>query len=177
MPYIIAFVVIVVIGVSFAFFQKSDTVVETTDTTAARTEETIPTEPTTPTDSVATEPAPTPTNATPETPTSKPEVVAQTSDYNDGSYTTSVTYMTPKKDEYALDITLTLANDVVVDADIVYTKGAEKDPNAQRFEAAYEAVVIGKDIDTLNLSRVGGASLTTGAFNNALAKIKLDAGA
>jgi len=169
MPYIIAFVVIVVVGVSFTLFQNSKPAEETTDT-AIRVEEKLPEENNAPTDSIATEPAP-------ETPTAKPEVTADAPDYNDGSYTTSVTYTTPKNDEYSLDITLTIANDVVVDTNVVYSQGAEKDPNAQRFDKAYEALVIGKDMDAISLSRVGGASLTTGAFNNALAKIKYDAGA
>lgn len=174
MPYIIAFVVIVVIGVSYTLFQNSKPGGETADTTAIRVEETIPEDNTAPTDSVAAEPVP---ETTVSTPTTKPEVVADAPDYVDGTYTTAVTYTTPKNDEYLLDITLTIANDVVVDADVVYSQGAEKDPNAQRFEAAYEAQVIGKDMDAISLSRVGGASLTTGAFNNALAKIKYDAGA
>ena len=170
MPYIIAFVVIVVIGVSYTLFQNSKPIDETTDTTAIRVEETLPEDNTASTDSVATEPAP-------ETPTTKPEVVADAPDYVDGTYKTSVTYTTPKKDEYLLDVTFTIANDIVTDTNIVYSQGAEKDPNAQRFEKAYEALVIGKDMDAISLSRVGGASLTTGAFNNALAKIKYDAGA
>lgn len=181
MPYIIALAVLVVIGVGFALFQNSNTEKESLDTTAITVEERIPAETATTTDFVATEPTPeTPTipvDTIVSTPTTKPEIVVGALDYVDGTYTTAVTYMTPKKDEYLLDVTFTIANDVVIDTDIVYSQGAEKDPNAQRFEAAYEAVVIGKDIDTLNLSRVGGASLTTGAFNKALANIKLDAGA
>ncbi len=37
---------------------------------------------------------------------------------------------------------------------------------------AYESQVIGKKLDAIKLSRVGGASLTTGGFNDALAKVK-----
>ncbi len=109
-----------------------------------------------------------------ETNTPTTEVATQTNDYQNGAHQTTVTYLTPIKAEYMLEVSLTLENDIVTDAQITYSQGAEKDPNAQRFEAAYRTEVIGKDIDTLNLSRVGGASLTTGAFNNALTAIKTD---
>lgn len=143
MPYIIAVLVLAVIGIGFTFFKTS------------------------------TQPA----SETPIVETSTPttEVASQTVDYKNGVHTAAVTYLTPIKAEYKLEVSLTLANDVVTDAQIIYSQGAEKDPNAQRFEAAYRTEVIGKDIDTLNLSRVGGASLTTAAFNNALMNIKTDA--
>lgn len=190
MPYIIALAVLVVVGVGFALFQNSNTEQESLDTNAITVEERIPAETATPTDSVATEPAPqpeqddnvaeeipVPTNTVIETPTPEPVVVVPSSDYADGSYTTSVTYKTPERDEYSMDVTLTIANDKVIDSNIVYGQKAIKDSNVKRFNSAYEAQVIGKDMDTISLSRVGGASLTTKAFNNALAKIKLDAGA
>lgn len=145
MPYIIAVLAIVVIAIGFTFLQPNKKPV---------TEET------------------TRTTAT-NTPTT--EVVTQTNDYQNGAHVATITYLTPIKNEYRLDVSLILENDIVTDAQIIYSQGAEKDPNAQRFETAYRTEVIGKDIDTINLSRVGGASLTTGAFNNALADIKTDA--
>ncbi len=147
MPYIIAIIIILVMGIGFTLFQSS----KTTDATTS----------------------PTTTASTPAT-TAESETIA-TADYKDGTYTTTTTYRTPKQDEYQLEVTLIVANDTITDSQIVYSQGAEVDPNAQRFDAAYRAEVIGKDIDTLNLSRVGGASLTTGAFNKALEAIKTDA--
>lgn len=153
MPYVVGAIVLIVVAVGFTFIRNGS--------------DTAP---------VATQPVETEVmQETSELVDNVPAPVA--SDYTDGSYTTSVTYFTPMQSEYHLDVTLTLASDVVVDANIVYSNGAEKDPNAQRFEAAYQAEVIGMDIDSLNLSRVGGASLTTGAFNDALAKIKVQADA
>lgn len=153
MPYVVGAIVLIVVAVGFTFIRNGS--------------DTAP---------VATQPVETEVmQETSELVDNVPAPVA--SDYTDGSYTTSVTYFTPMQSEYHLDVTLTLASDVVVDASIVYSNGAEKDPNAQRFEAAYQAEVIGMDIDSLNLSRVGGASLTTGAFNDALAKIKVQADA
>jgi hypothetical protein len=144
MPYIIAILVVAILGVGFTFFQASKS-----DTPAPATKETsVPT-----------------TNTT----------AAGAASYKSGSHATKVTYMTPARSEYVLDVTLILENDIITDAQITYSQGAEKDPNAAKFEAAYRTEVIGKDIDAINLSRVGGASLTTGAFNNAVANIKNDA--
>lgn len=148
MPYIIAIIAIVVIGLGFTLFQSKNTDPVTTTTT----EETIE--------------------------LTEAPIVTDTqtaADYQDGTYTTDVTYQTPKRDEYGVNVSLTLTKDIVTDAKVIYSNGAEKDPNAAKFEAAYKTEVIGKDIDTLNLARVGGASLTTAAFNNALVKIKADA--
>ncbi len=143
MPYIIAVLVIAVLGIGFTLLQSNK--VEETPTPVVQEV------------------------AVPNTETTT------TNDYRDGSHTTKVTYLTPMKSESILDVTLMVTNDIVTDAQIVYSQGAENDPNAQRFETAYRTEVIGKDIDTLNLSRVGGASLTTSAFNEALANIKTDA--
>jgi hypothetical protein len=111
------------------------------------------------------------------TPTKETDTTTNTTtnDYQDGAYEADVTYLTPARSEYLLDVSLTLTKDVVTGVNITYSQGAEKDPNAAKFEAVYKTQVIGKDIDTLNLSRIGGASLTTGAFNNALATIKTNA--
>lgn len=120
------------------------------------------------TDMVATEATPTEV-ATRETSGEATPVIA------DGAHTTSVTYLTPARDEYLLDITLTTENGIIVDANIVYSQGSEIDPNAQRFEAAYKEVVIGQPIAGLEVSRVGGASLTSAAFNQALENIRSEA--
>lgn len=45
----------------------------------------------------------------------------------------------------------------------------------RRFAEAVPAVVVGRDIDTVNLDRVAGNSHTTAGFNNALEKIKAEA--
>jgi hypothetical protein len=144
MPYIIALILIVVLGIGFTLFQQNKT----------------------------TTPEPTAQEITTPATDAIPGSVA---DYKDGQHKTQVTYQTPKRDVYLMDVSLTVVNDIVTDAEIAYSQGAEKDPNAQKFDAAYRVEVIGKDIDSINLSRVGGASLTTGAFNNALANIKADA--
>ncbi len=109
-----------------------------------------------------------------ETTTEVPAAMTQGT-YRNGAHTASATYTTPKRSEYKIDVSLTLTDDTVTDAAIVYAQGSENDKNAQRFEQAYKTEVIGKKLDEINLSRVGGASLTSNAFNDAVAKIKTEA--
>ncbi len=84
------------------------------------------------------------------------------------------TYLTPRRDEHTVDVTLTIADGIVTDAEVTFDgkpAGEVSNGTQGRFLAAYEAEVIGKPVANINLSRVGGASLTTGAFNEAVAKI------
>ena len=98
------------------------------------------------------------------------------STYRDGIYTTDVSYQVPSGQFEPVKVTITLDNDIITDVELKFEGivGTSR-LNQAKFVGAYEPLVIGKDIDSLNLSRVGGASLTTGAFNNALQKIKADA--
>jgi hypothetical protein len=87
--------------------------------------------------------------------------------------TESANYFTPARTEHKVTVVLTLEGDVVVDSNVLYNDlETYSDPNQQLFDEAYKPLVVGKTLDQISLSRVGGASLTTGAFNDALAKIK-----
>jgi hypothetical protein len=110
-------------------------------------------------------------NPVDETPTSlddsTPEVVAAR------TFTGSGTYLTPARSSHKLDVTLTIEAGVVTAAEVVYDDGdGFSNPNQERFDGAYEAQVIGKSLSEISLSRVGGASLTTAAFNEAVAEIR-----
>jgi hypothetical protein len=88
------------------------------------------------------------------------------------TFTEKVSYLTPARTEHKMDITLTVDAGVVTDASIVYDEGEGfSNQHQERFDAAYKAEVIGKTLSEISLSRVGGASLTTTAFNDAVAKI------
>lgn len=170
MAYLVALVLVVIGGAAFYFFGNNQPTTETIDSVpVVENVESVP----------QAEPAVTDEPVLQEEVVTEETVVASDEkplgDYTDGTYTTDVTYLTPKRDTYGMRVSLTLSQDIVTGATITYSDGAEKDPNAARFEAAYRAQVIGKDIDTINLSRVGGASLTTNAFNNAVSEIKSDA--
>ncbi len=157
MPIVVAIlgIIIVVLG-AVVFLSPEPTSTPTETTTASqeanRTEEMQASEEA----AIATNPNPTPDSAlTPET------------------VTESATYLTPARTEHKVTVVLTLEGDVVTDANVLYNDAETySDPNQELFDNAYQPLVVGKTLDQISLSRVGGASLTTGAFNDALAKIK-----
>lgn len=95
--------------------------------------------------------------------------------YTDGTYTAEGSYISPAGEE-SVKVELTLAGDVVTA--VTVTPEAD-DPTAtsyqQKFASGISDEIVGKDIDTLDVSRVSGSSLTSGGFNQALATIKADA--
>jgi hypothetical protein len=89
------------------------------------------------------------------------------------TYTGSGTYLTPARTSHKIDVTLTVEGGIVTNADVVYDGGAGfSNPNQERFDGAYKAQVVGKSLSEISLSRVGGASLTSAAFNEAVASIR-----
>jgi len=96
-------------------------------------------------------------------------------EYADGSYTADGGYTAPSGPE-SITVEITLADDIVTD--VVVTPHATEGNQAKfqgQFADGIAAVVEGKDIDTLEVSRVGGSSLTSGGFNQALEAIKAEA--
>jgi hypothetical protein len=95
-----------------------------------------------------------------------------TSSYNDGSYSQQGIYASPGGQE-VISVALTLKSDIVT---AVTVTTVTADPTATAYEAMFEsgigAVVVGKNITTLNVSHVAGSSLTSLGFNDALTKIK-----
>ncbi|GGK91225.1 hypothetical protein GCM10007382_09160 [Salinibacterium xinjiangense] len=95
--------------------------------------------------------------------------------YADGTYTESGSYQSPNGTE-TVDVTITLGNGIVTDVTVV-GKGESRD--SQRYQGEFingiAAEVVGKNIDTLKVSKVAGSSLTSGGFNSAVDTIKADA--
>lgn len=118
-----------------------------------------------------TTPTVTPTTNTPTEPTT----TATESTYADGTYTMSGAYVSPAGRE-TVTVSVTLANDIITDASFT---GDATNPssvrNQGRFAEGYSALVVGKDIDTVELGVVNGSSLTGIGFNDALTQIKADA--
>jgi uncharacterized protein with FMN-binding domain len=101
--------------------------------------------------------------------------VDTSAEYTDGTYTADGSYNAPSGAE-SITVEITLVDDVVTD--VVVTPHATEGNQAQfqgQFASGIAAEVKGKDIDTLDVSRVGGSSLTSGGFNQALDAIKADA--
>jgi uncharacterized protein with FMN-binding domain len=95
--------------------------------------------------------------------------------YNDGEYTATGDYTSPGGAE-SVTVTLTLTDSVVTALDVT---GSGSTPNAKKFQGEFidniNAVVVGKPIDDVNVSKVAGSSLTSGGFNDAIDQIKDDA--
>jgi len=96
-------------------------------------------------------------------------------EYTDGEYEALGQYVSPAGPS-EVTVAITLEDDVVTD--VLVTPHATEGNSIQfqgQFADGIAAVVVGKDIDTLTVSRVGGSSLTSGGFNDALAQIKAEA--
>jgi uncharacterized protein with FMN-binding domain len=102
---------------------------------------------------------------------------AESADYADGTYTESGEYQAPSGTE-TVEVTVTLADNVVTDVTVV---GDATDPQARLMQGQFiegiAGIVVGRNIDELQVDKVGGSSLTSGGFNAALEKIKDDAAA
>jgi uncharacterized protein with FMN-binding domain len=100
-----------------------------------------------------------------------------TGPYTDGTYTAQGSYQAPSGTE-SVDVTITLKGDVISSVEVV---GNATDPQAKQHQGEFIAgisdVVVGKDIDTIKVDKVGGSSLTSGGFNKAVEEIKADAAA
>ncbi|PWD50810.1 hypothetical protein C8046_09285 [Serinibacter arcticus] len=97
--------------------------------------------------------------------------------YADGSYTATGSYISPGGEE-SVEVTLTLASDVVTDVEVV---SLAEHPNSVRFQGEFidgiADVVEGVPLDELAVDKVAGSSLTSGGFNEAVEIIKGEAGA
>ncbi|HEY4268138.1 MAG TPA: hypothetical protein VGM94_08110 [Galbitalea sp.] len=95
--------------------------------------------------------------------------------YKDGDYSEQGTYASPGGTEL-ISVSLTLKSNVVTALSV---KTVKADPTATQYEAMFEAgvgkIVVGKNLNSLNVTRVSGSSLTSQGFDDALTKIKADA--
>jgi uncharacterized protein with FMN-binding domain len=95
--------------------------------------------------------------------------------YKDGTYSADGTYVSPNGTE-TVGVELTLASGTVTAVKITEHPS---NPNTRKFQGEFSggiaAQVVGKSIDGLSVSKVAGSSLTSGGFNQAVEKIKLEA--
>lgn len=97
------------------------------------------------------------------------------SSYKDGTYTQTGDYVSPGGPE-TVEVTVTLAGGKV--SDVTFTGQATRPISKEKqadFAANYKAMVIGKSIDEVELTKVSGSSLTPKGFNDAIEKIKTEA--
>jgi len=98
-----------------------------------------------------------------------------TGPYTDGTYEASGSYQSPNGTE-SVDVTITLEGDIITEVEVV---GNGESPDSKRYQGEFidgiAAEVVGEDIDDISVDRVGGSSLTSGGFNEAVEEIKAEA--
>lgn len=113
---------------------------------------------------------------TAETPESKSqEEQSQGNEYKDGTYSATGNYVSPGGAE-ELGVQITLKDGVITNAE-VDSKASR--PNSVKFQgmfvSGFKPLVVGKNIDEVQLTKVSGSSLAPGGFNEALEEIKQQA--
>jgi uncharacterized protein with FMN-binding domain len=120
--------------------------------------------------------SPSPMPAASETGAGSGTPVSTFSSYKDGTYTANGTYKYHSGSE-EVTVTLTLKDGTVTDS---VFKGTSSVRTSQRFmdmfAENYKPMVMGKKIDEVKLGKVSGSSLTPLGFNDAVEKIKQQAG-
>lgn len=97
------------------------------------------------------------------------------STYKDGTYTATSHYDNPGGDS-GLGVSITLKNGAITDSTVTpEATNSQSKEYQEMFVSGYKSLIIGKQIDTVSLSRVSGSSLTSQGFNAALAQIKSQA--
>lgn len=107
--------------------------------------------------------------------TSTTPTASSSSSYNDGQYTAKTTYYVPHGTN-TLSATVTIASGKVTAVKVSHDySDNESGMYIDSFESAIQEAVVGKTISGLSLSRIGGASLTTQAFDDVIATIESNA--
>lgn len=103
--------------------------------------------------------------------------IVPTGPYADGEYRAPGHYTSPAGRE-VIEVTVTLEDDLIAEVHVEWTDGDASEEVAHfqnAFDSDIQSVVIGVDIDEIVVDRVGGSSLTSGGFNEAIELIKLQA--
>lgn len=92
--------------------------------------------------------------------------------YKNGTYTASASYMVPRGGMNSLTIKMTIQNDTITS---VTTNNDISEGDSQfyvdSFDQNISGVVVGKKLANAYVGRVGAASLTSSAFNNIVNKV------
>lgn len=103
------------------------------------------------------------------------ETAATDSAYKNGTYSVTGEYLTPGG-QRTIDIKLTLTDGAITEVEVT---PKATDATSQRFQGefvgGFKPMVIGKNIDEIELTKVSGSSLTPKGFKDALEKIKAEA--
>lgn len=115
------------------------------------------------------------TPATPTTDTTN-TTNSTSSGYKDGSYTASTSYEVPHGNQNSVSATLTIAGGKITN---VTTNNDYSDEESAQyvdfFKQEISSAIVGQNLADVSVSRVGGASLTSSAFNDVLDTIRTQA--
>jgi len=111
------------------------------------------------------------TNSSPSAP-STDRITSSSTAYKDGAYSASDSYETPGGTEQ-ITVSATVKDSAISAISLKQSANNHDSRDYQdMFEQGYQSYVLGKPLNSISLSRVSGASLTTGGFNAALEQIK-----
>lgn len=116
----------------------------------------------------------------PTTPTSnsQTDTTQVTGGYTDGTYTATASYSVPHGDSNSLTTEVTIVDGVITTVTTTNnTNDRESEFYIANFEESLSGASVGQSIASYTPSRIGGASLTTAAFDDALDTIRNDAAA
>ena len=96
-----------------------------------------------------------------------------TNDYVNGTYSASKTYSVPQGHTEDISVTLTIKDDIITGFSVNTVATNQKSQQYQAgFDSNIEQSIDGTDLDEADVSRLGGASLTSNAFNDILDAIR-----
>lgn len=97
------------------------------------------------------------------------------SNYTDGTYTATGSYLSPGGRE-SIELTVTIKDGAIESTSMVAeASDAEAKEYQTLFDDHYKTLIVGKKVNGLSLSRVAGSSLTSNGFNDALDEIRQEA--
>lgn len=112
------------------------------------------------------------TTTTSKTSSSTPSTSSSSSDFKNGTYVATGSYVSPGGNE-SITVHVTLQNGIITASSADSGAG---DPEASEYQSmfigGYKSLVVGKNIANVSLSRVSGSSLTSQGFNDAISQIE-----
>jgi uncharacterized protein with FMN-binding domain len=109
--------------------------------------------------------------APPSASTAAATTAAPATRYKNGTYTATGSYSSPGGPEQ-IGVTLTLANDTISRLSVdTSTASGPAEQFQNQFAEGIDALVVGKRLDQVSVSRVSGSSLTSAGFDKAIATI------
>lgn len=94
--------------------------------------------------------------------------------YKDGTYDADGSYRTPGGTE-KVSVKVTLVDSTITAVEVTGSGSGESAQYQELFKDGISDVVVGKNINEIQVSRVSGSSLTSTGFNNAIETIKQEA--